>query len=91
MSAGTTISRTFSSILKGSIHKRRLLKGGGRVGGQKCRNLLSKKTTKGEGEGHKIGKMGRRRLWMAPHIYTYIGSLFNEFQIVKTKEEEEIS
>ena len=37
----------------------------GREGGEKCQNLLSKKTTKGEG-GHKIGKMGRRRLWMAP-------------------------
>ena len=34
--------------------------------GQKCRNLLSKKTTKGREGGHKIGKMGRRRLWMAP-------------------------
>ena len=33
--------------------------------GHKCQNLLSKKTTKGEGGGHKIGKMGRRRLWMA--------------------------
>ena len=67
MSAGTTISRTFSSILKESIHKPRLLKGGGR-GGQKCRNLLSKKTTRGEGGGHKIGKMGRRCLWIAPKI-----------------------
>ena len=36
--------------------------------GQKCQNLLSKKTTKGEGGGHKIGKMGRRRLWMAPQL-----------------------
>ena len=85
MSAGTTISRTFSSILKGSIHKRRLLKGGGRVGGQKCRNLLSKKTTKGEGEGHKIGKMGRRRLWMAPNgsKQRAIYSIFDLSQIVK--------
>ena len=50
----------------GALHKRRLLKRGGR-GGQKCRNLLSKKTTKGdEGRGHKIEKMGRRRLWIAP-------------------------
>ena len=37
----------------------------GEGGGQKSPILLSKKTTKGEG-GHKIGKMGRRRLWMAP-------------------------
>ena len=29
-------------------------------GGQKCKNLLSKKTTKVEGGGHKIEKMGRR-------------------------------
>ena len=29
--------------------------------------LLSKKTIKGEGGGHNIGKMGRRRLWMAPN------------------------
>ena len=27
--------------------------------------LLGKKTIKGEGGGHKIGKMGRRRLWIA--------------------------
>ena len=43
----------------------------GRKGGQKCRNLLSKKTTKGEGGGHKIGKIGRPRLWMTPYI-TYV-------------------
>ena len=41
-----------------AIHKRRLLKGGGRGGGQKYRNLLSKKATKGEGGGYKIGKNG---------------------------------
>ena len=49
----------------GAIHKRRLLKGGGR-GDQKCQNLLSKKTTKGKRGGHKIEKIGRRRLLMAP-------------------------
>ena len=51
---------------QGAIHKRRLLKGGGRGGGQKLPILLSKKPTKGEGGGHKIQKMGRRCLWMAP-------------------------
>ena len=35
-------------------------------GGQKPPILLSKKPTKGEGGGHKIKKMGRLRLWMAP-------------------------
>jgi hypothetical protein len=40
-----------------AIHKRRLLKGRGRVG-KKCRNLHSKKRTKWEGGGHKIGKIG---------------------------------
>ena len=45
------------------IHKRRLL-----IGGHKCQNLLSKKTTKGEGGGHKVEKMGRRRLWIAPKL-----------------------
>ena len=25
--------------------------------------------TKGEGGGHKIGKMGQRCLWMAPNLY----------------------
>ena len=49
----------------------------GRKGGQKCRNLLSKKTTKGEGGGHKIRKMGRRRLWMAPK-----GNVGNNHQVV---------
>ena len=34
--------------------------------GQKYWNLPSKKTTKGEGGGHEIGKMGRHCLWMAP-------------------------
>ena len=29
--------------------------------------LLSKKVTKEEGGGHKIGKMGRRHLWMVPN------------------------
>ena len=28
-----------------------------------CPNLLCKKTTKGEGGGHKIGKMGRSRFY----------------------------
>ena len=37
-----------TNMTLGVIHKQRLLKGGGR-GGQKCRNLLGKKTTKGEG------------------------------------------
>ena len=46
--------------VKGAIHKRSLLKEGGR--GQKCQNLLSKKVIKGEGGGHKIEKMGRFRL-----------------------------
>ena len=36
-------------------------------GGQKCRNLLSKKTTKGREGSHKIGKMGKRSLWKAPY------------------------
>ena len=51
----------------GAIYKRRLLNGEGRWG-QKCKNLLSKKTTKKEGGGHKIGKIGRRRLWMAHYL-----------------------
>ena len=38
----------------------------GRKGGQKCQNLLSKKTIEWVGGGHKIGKIGRRRLWMTP-------------------------
>ena len=38
--------------------------------GQKCWNLLSKKTTKGK--CHKIGKMGRRCLWMAPYEKNYL-------------------
>ena len=38
----------------------------GRNGGQKFRNLLSKKMTKGREGGHKIGKMGRHCLWKAP-------------------------
>ena len=38
----------------------------GREGGQKYWNLLGKNTKKGEGGGHKIGKMGRRCLWMPP-------------------------
>ena len=41
-------------------------KGEGGGGGQKYQNLLSKKTTKGREGSHKIGKMGRPRLWMAP-------------------------
>ena len=40
--------------------------------GQKCRNLLSEKTTKGEGGVHKIGKMGRRRLWMVPYLSFFL-------------------
>ena len=39
----------------------------GSDGGQKCRNLLSKKTTK-RGGGNKIGKMGRHCLWMVQKI-----------------------
>ena len=54
-------------VVKKAIHKRHLLRGGGREGGQKLPILLSKKTIKGEGGSHKIGKMGRRRLWMAPN------------------------
>ena len=38
----------------------------GEGGGQKYWNLLGKNTKKGEGGGHKIGKMGRRCLWMPP-------------------------
>ena len=49
----------------GAIHKRRLLRGGG---SQKYWPLLNKKLTKGEGGGHKIGKISRRRLWMAPYL-----------------------
>ena len=49
-----------------AIHKRRLLEGGGGAG-QKCPNLPSKKTTKREKGGHKIGKMGPHRLLMAPN------------------------
>ena len=29
--------------------------------------LVKRVTTKGEVGGHQIEKMGRRRLWMAPH------------------------
>ena len=32
--------------------------------------------TKGEGGGHKIGKMGRLRLWMTPYI-TYVQTIIN--------------
>ena len=39
------------------------------VRGQKSLILLSKKMTKGEGGGHKIGKMGRHRLWMVPNTF----------------------
>ena len=38
----------------------------GEGGGQESPIFLSKKSTNGEGGGHKIQKMGRRRLWMAP-------------------------
>jgi hypothetical protein len=37
------------------------------VGGQKCRNLLSKHTTKREGGDGKIRKMDQRCLCMAPN------------------------
>ena len=37
----------------------------GEGGGQNLPILLSKKLTNGEGGGHKIQKMGRRRSWMA--------------------------
>ena len=43
-------------------------KGEGVKEGQKCRNLLTKKMTKGEEGGHKIRKMDRRCLWIAPKI-----------------------
>ena len=45
-------------------------------GGQKCRNLLIKKATKGEGGGHRIGKMGRHRLWMAPYLVSIFYNIF---------------
>ena len=56
-------------LLLGVIHKQRLLKGGRREEGQKSSILPSKKQepTKGREGGHKIQKMGRRRLWMAPY------------------------
>ena len=38
-------------------------------GGQKLLILLGKKPIKGEG-GHKIQKMGRRRLWITPYHCT---------------------
>ena len=46
-----------------AINKQRLIRVGAR-GGQKFPILLCKKTIKGEGGGLKIGKIGRRRLWM---------------------------
>ena len=52
------------------------LKGEGGV--QKCRNLLSKKATKGKEGGHKIGKMGRR-LWMTPYARTSLHLLLNMY------------
>ena len=50
----------------GAIHKRRLLKGGGR-GVKNVGIYLVKRRQMGREGGHKIGKMGRRRLWMAPN------------------------
>ena len=56
-------NETFLYHSLGAIYKRRLLRGGG---SQKYRPLRNKKLTKGEGGGHKIGKISRRCLWMAP-------------------------
>ena len=51
----------------------------GRNGGQKFRNLLSKKMTKGEGGGQKIGKMGQHCLWMSPKVFNDLHkAAFNE-------------
>ena len=47
------------------IHKRRLLKKGGR-GVKNVRIYLVKRRQRGREGGHKIGKMGRRNLWMSP-------------------------
>ena len=49
-----------------AIYKRRLLKGGER--GVEVKNVgiyLVKRQQRGREGGHKIGKMGRHRLWMA--------------------------
>ena len=62
-------------FLLGAIHKRRLLIGGGRVFPLKSYlittnlSLYSNLSRQGEGGGHKLEKMGRHRLWMAPNAF----------------------
>ena len=68
---------TYLQVYLGVIHKRLLLKRG-RKGDKECRNIHSKKTTKEEGGGHKIGKMGRHCLWMPLSI---IAEIFSSAQI----------
>ena len=54
---------------RGAIFKRRLFKGGER--GVEVKNVgiyLVKRRQRGREGGHKIRKMVRRRLWMAPYI-----------------------
>ena len=53
-------------FLQGAIHKRRLLKGGGR-GVKNARIYLVKRRQRGWEGGHKVGNMGRHHLWMAPN------------------------
>ena len=53
--------RFSSSFLLGAIHKQRLLKV------KNVRIYLVKRRQRGREGGQKIGKMGRRRLWMSPN------------------------
>ena len=56
----------------GTIHKRRLLRGGVKNRGF----YLVKSRLSGSEEGHKIQKMSRRRLWMAPYKYSLSHTYF---------------
>ena len=60
----------YLDIILGAIHKRRLLKGRGRV--KNVRIYLVKRQQRGREGGYKIGKMGRRRLWMVPYLSFFL-------------------
>ena len=52
--------------------------------------ILCKKPTKGEVGGHKIQKMGRRRLWMPLSYDLSVGSTETKYIKLKTKTQNNI-